>query len=239
MDGFSYNNIFETKGIEYLIIITFLLLIIPFWIIINRKAGIKGKIRNTTGVLSSDILRIPQGVFYNRFHTWAHLEISGIAKVGVDDLLQHITGQVKFCNLKSPGSFIRKGELLADIDQNGKLLQIYSPISGKVMNINQALFEAPGVLNEDPFEKGWIYRIKPTEWIAEINSCFMAEEAVSWLENELDRFRDFITTSVAKYSPETSVAILQKGGKLCDTPLSELPNEVWQDFQKSFLNQGL
>jgi glycine cleavage system H protein len=239
MDGFSYNNIFETKGIEYLIIITFLLLIIPFWLLINRKAGISGKIRNVIGVLSAGILRIPLGVFYSRFHTWAHLEISGIAKVGVDDFLQHITGEVKFCNLKTSGSFIRKGELLADIDQNGKSLQIYSPISGMIMKTNQMLFELPGILNEDPYGKGWIYCMKPTDWVAETSSYLLAEEAVTWSKKELDRFKDFLAVSDSKYSRKTSMVILQDGGVICDSPLSELPVEVWQDFQKSFLNKEL
>ncbi|MBE3093792.1 MAG: glycine cleavage system protein H, partial [Actinobacteria bacterium] len=145
MDGFSYNNIFETKGIEYLIIIAFLAMIIPFWIIINRQAVIKRQIRNAIGILSSGILRIPLGLFYSKNHTWAHLEKSGIANVGLDDFLLHLTGEVKFSNLKKPGNFINKGELLADIDQNGKLLQIYSPLSGRIMNTNTMLYESPGV----------------------------------------------------------------------------------------------
>jgi glycine cleavage system H protein len=236
MDGFSYNNIFETKGIEYLIIIAFLVMIIPFWIIINRQNGIKRQIRNAIGNLSAGILRIPLGLFYSKNHTWTHLEKSGIANVGLDDFLLHITGEVKFSNLKNPGNFINKGELLADIDQNGKLLQIYSPISGRIMNTNTMLYESPGVVNEDPYGKGWIYQIKPSEWIAETDSYYLAEEAIAWSKKELERFKDFMAVSMKKYSPETSMVILQDGGELRDQPLSELPNEVWQDFQKSFLN---
>jgi hypothetical protein len=143
---------------------------------------------------------------------------------------------VKFSNLKKPGNFINKGELLADIDQDGKLLQIYSPISGRVMNTNSILYESPGVINEDPYGKGWIYKIKPSEWIAETDSYFMAEAAVAWSRKEIERFKDFLAVSMMKYSPETSALILQDGGELCDKPLSELPDEVWKDFQKSFLN---
>ena len=109
MDGFSYNNIFETKGIEYIIIIAFLVLIIPFWIIINKQAGLKGRYKKAFGILTAGILRIPQGMFYSKNHTWAHLEKSGIAKVGLDDFLLHITGEVKFSNLKNPGDIINKG----------------------------------------------------------------------------------------------------------------------------------
>jgi glycine cleavage system H protein len=236
MDGFSYNNIFETKGIEYLIIIAFLLMIIPFWIAINRQSKISRQIKQAIGILSANILRIPMGLFYSKNHTWTHLEKSGVAKVGLDDLLLHITGEVKFSNLKKPGNFINKGELLADIDQNGKLLQIHSPISGRIMNTNSILYENPGVINEDPYDKGWIYEIKPSEWIEETDSYFLAEEAISWSKRELERFKDFMAESMKKYSPETSMIILQDGGELCDKPLSELPDEAWQDFQKSFLN---
>lgn len=236
MDGFSYNNIFETKGIEYLIIIAFLVMIIPFWIIINRQAGITRQIKKTIVVLSANILRIPLGLFYSKNHTWTYLEKSGIANVGIDDFLMHITGEVKFSNLKNPGNFINKGELLADIDQNGKLLQIYSPISGRIMNTNTMLYESPGVINEDPYGKGWIYKIKPSEWIAETDSYYLAEGAIAWSKKELERFKDFLAVSVKKYSPETSMVMLQDGGELYDQPLSELPDDVWQDFQKSFLN---
>jgi glycine cleavage system H protein len=236
MDGFSYNNIFETKGIEYLIIIAFLVMIIPFWIIINKQARVTRQIKKTLGILSGSILRIPQGLFYSNNHTWTHLEESGTAKVGLDDLLLHITGEVKFSNLKSPGNYINKGDLLADINQEGKLLQIYSPISGRITNTNTMLSETSGLINEDPYGKGWIYKIKPSEWIAETNSYYMADEAIAWSKRELERLKDFLAISIKKYSPETSMVILQDGGELCDKPLSELPDEVWQDFQKSFLN---
>lgn len=236
MDGFSYNNIFETKGIEYLIIIAFLVIIIPFWISINRQARITRQIKRAIGVLSYGILKIPQGLFYSKNHTWTHLEKSGTAKVGLDDLLLHIIGEVTFRDLKNPGDFINRGDLLTEIDQNGKLLKIYSPVSGKILDTNSILNESPGVLNDDPYGKGWIYKIKPTKWVEETNSYYLAEEAIDWSKKELERFKDFMAFSLKKYSPESLMVILQDGGELRDKPLSELPDEIWQDFQKSFLN---
>jgi glycine cleavage system H protein len=236
MDGFSYNNIFETKGIEYLIIIAFLLLIIPFWIMINREVSIKSQIKNAIGVLSDGILRIPQGLLFSKNHTWAHLKKSGIAEVGVDDFLLHVTGEVKFSNLKAPGSFIKKGELLAGIDHNGKILRVYSPISGNITATNGLLSESPSVVIEDPYERGWIYKMTPSSWVEETNSYFMANEALAWTRNELQRFKDFLAGSAYRYNPEVSMVILQDGGELIDEPLSELPDEIWHDFQKSFLD---
>lgn len=236
MEGFSYNNIFETKGIEYLIIIAFLVLIIPFWLIINRQAGVTTHIRNAFRTLTADILKVPKGLFYSSNHTWTHLEKSGIAKVGLDDFLLHVIGEVKFRDLKSPGNYINKGDLLADIDHDGKLLQIYSPLSGTIIKTNALLYESPGVVNDDPYGEGWIYSILPSEWIADTGSYYLADDAIAWSKNELDRLKDFLAMSMEKYSPQPSMVILQDGGELCDQPLSELPNEVWRDFQKSFLN---
>ena len=236
MDGFTYNNIFETKGVEYLAIIAFFLILVPFWILLNRQVKISKQIQKALGILNSNVLKVPQGLFFSRLHTWTHLEKSGVAKVGMDDLLLHITGEVSFNKIKEPGDKVGKGDLMAEINHKGKLLKIYSPISGEIIQANPMLTEHPEILNEDPYLKGWMYKVKPTSWIADTNSYFLAEEASDWSRQELERFKDFLSSSMGKYSPDNANVILQDGGEICDQPLSELPNEVWQDFQKDFLS---
>lgn len=236
MDGFSYSNIFETKGIEYLAILAFFAILIPFWIILNKQAKGKKRVQKLIGTLSPGMLRIPQGLFFSRNHTWTHLEKSGIAKVGLDDLLIRVTGEVKVINHAKPGDAISKGDLLAEIDHNGKLLRIFSPISGEIQTANSLLHEQPEILNEDPFRKGWIYQVKPSDWIRETRSYYLAGEATNWMTKELIRFKDFLVVSIGKNSMETPGIILQDGGELPDHTLAELPNELWQDFQKDFLS---
>jgi len=237
MDAFSYNNIFETKGIEYLAIITFFILLIPFWIFLNRKVNSKKQLQKSIGTLTADTLKVPQGLFFSRFHTWTHLEKSGVAKIGLDDLLVHITGEVKFDHLIGSGEKVKKGDLIAKVNQKGKVLKIYSPISGEIMEANSALANNPGVLNEAPYTKGWMYKIKPVSWIADTSSYFLAEDATLWAKQELERFKDFLSTSIGKFSPMPSNILLQDGGELIDQPLSELPDEIWQEFQQDFLSK--
>lgn len=236
MDGFSYSNIFETKGIEYLAIIAFFMILIPFWLILNKKVRARKRVQHIMGTLTTGILTIPQGLYFSRNHTWTHLERSGSAKVGLDDLLAHITGEVIVINRAKPGDMIKKGDLLAEIDHNGKHLQIISPISGQVESTNTLLAEQPEVLNEDPFRKGWIYQIKPSNWIRETKACIMAEEATGWMSREMVRFKDFVVNSSAKNSLEASGIILQDGGELRDHTLADMPAESWKDFQKDFLS---
>ncbi len=139
MEGFSYTNIFETKGIEYLVIIAFFAILIPFWIILNRRTKIVQQIRKVIGSLTVNTLKIPQGIFYSKNHTWTFLEESGAARVGMDDLLVHLTGEVKFTNLKQPGEKISKGDVLTEIEKDGKQLKILSPITGEIIKANPIL----------------------------------------------------------------------------------------------------
>lgn len=235
MDGFTYHNIFQTKGIEYIIIIAFLVLLVPFWLVINKKAVIARQLRKMMGILTVDILKIRKGVFYSNNHTWTFLEKSGEAKVGLDDLLLHMTGEVKLHYIKNADEKVQKGEFLAEIMQHDKLLKIFSPVSGKVISANELLLEEPGIMNSEPYERGWIYKIRPDNWKEDTKSYYLADDAIRWSKQELDRFKDFMAASLSKVSPEPGMVILQEGGELTDNALSGMPGEVWQDFQQEFM----
>lgn len=237
MDGFTYHNIFETKGIEYLVILAFFAILIPFWVTLNKQVKLTKQLQKSLGILTTKSLQIPQGLFFSRYHTWTHLERSGNAKVGLDDLLLHITGEVKVTMLKKPGERIWKEDLMAELDHQGKILKVYSPISGEITALNAELLKSPELLNSDPYNQGWIYKIKPTSWVADTNSYFLAEDATKWSVQELSRFKDFLSSSIGKYSPMPSNTILQDGGELRDQPLADLPDEVWQEFQQDFLSK--
>ena len=236
MEGFSLVDIYETKGAEYLFVIGYLLILIFFWRLTRNPGRILTQIRDTVSTLSVKILKIPQGIYFNKNHTWTHLGESGAAKVGLDDFLQHVIGNLKLSGLKDPGDPIRKGDLLAVIEQDGKLLKVYSPISGEILEINEKLYDDPGIINSDPYDKGWIYRIRPSGWMKETSSCLLAEKATEWSERELTRFKDFLSVgAMRKFSSEPAMVMLQDGGEIRDNVLSELPDEVWKDFQNEFL----
>lgn len=236
MEGFSYHNIFDTKGIEYLVIIGFLILLVPFIYFLNRSVNIRKQLHRIGTILTAGILKIPQGIHHSEGHTWAHLAKSGIASVGLDDLLLHITGEVKIRYHRNDGDAIRKGDLLAEIIHQDRSLKIFSPISGKIENINEALIASPQALNVDPYHSGWICRIKPSDWKTDTQSYYLAESATEWSQRELLRFKDFLASSLPKHSPEAAMVTMQDGGELRDHVLSELPEGVWKDFQDEFMD---
>ena len=237
MEEFTRVDIYDTKGIEYLFVIGYLLILIIFWNIMKNPKAVITRIQDAISTLSATILRIPQGIFFNKHHVWTHLSESGTAKVGLDDFIQHITGKVKFTNIKTPGETISKGDLLTEIYQNGKRLKVYSPISGEILDANSVLQENPEILNEDPYDKGWIYKIKPSNWVKETNSYLLADAASDWSYLEFVRFKDFLARGPMRtLSSEPSMIMLQDVGEIRENVLSDLPDQVWEDFQEEFLN---
>lgn len=239
MDGFSYTDIFDTKGIEYLVIIGFLILIVPFWRALNKPFAAQEKLSEGPGTLNAALLRMPGGLLYNNNHVWTHLEPSGKASLGLDDLLMHITGEVELRNFRNPGERIRKGDLIAEITQDDKQLKITSPISGEIRDVNIKLVSQPSILKDDPYQNGWLYKIRPARWKEETVDSVMVGEEKEWLENKLFRLKDFVAVTMSRYSPEKAEIVLQEGGELVKYPLSAMPAEAWRDFQNTFLDLRL
>ena len=235
MEGFTYTNIFETKGIEYLVILSFFAVLIPVWLIMNRKTK-QEKSGKHAEFITADSIQIPQGLFFSKYHTWAYLGSNGEAKVGLDDFLLRFTGEVTIKHFKNPGEKINKGDVLTLINKNGKNLRILSPISGEIQRENTSVFENKETLKTDPYKQGWMYSIKPSDWKAETNSYYLAEDATKWAKQEMERFKDFLSVSLTKYLPQPVSVVLQDGGEIADQALAELPEEIWNEFQEEFLN---
>lgn len=231
----TYSNIFDTKGIEYIIIIIFLALLVPFWMKLNQTKILK-TISEKLEVLTAAIINIPKGIFFCKNHTWAHLEKSGLAKIGLDDFVLKTVGKMKLKNVLKEGDKIKKGDLIGEIIQDNKKLQVFSPISGEIKHLNPVIDESSQIENENSYEQYWMYSIEPSNWQAETQSYYMANTAYDWSMKELQKLKDFIMVSVAKNSPGQAYTTLQEGGELRINPLSELQAEVWNDFQKEFLN---
>ena len=236
MDGFHYYDLFATKGIEYIITIVFFLLLIPFWKVLNGKVPAMAQAHSAIKTKLSDVLKIPQGIFYNPNHTWAFLEKSGKARVGIDELLLHIAGPLEIKHRVAPGQTIQKGDIMAELQHNGRQLKVRSPLSGEVVGNNNTVDLQPPSPNGDPYEQGWLYEIKPSSWKVEMQSSFLAEQATQWARKEMERLKDFIAMASEKYTPAPSMAVLQDGGELRSNILPELPDQAWKDFQESFLD---
>lgn len=181
-------------------------------------------------------IKLPQGLYYDKTHTWAFMEKDGNVTVGIDDFLQHVTGSITRVEMKNPGDRIKKGELLLSVIQSGKQLQVYSPLTGTIKKQNEILKSQASFLNTSPYSEGWVYQLEPSGWVNEIQRLDMAGKYRQWIENEFIRLKDFLASTLNPASIAYSHAVMQDGGLMKEGVLAEFGPEVWDDFQTNFLD---
>jgi len=97
----------------------------------------------------------PDDLKYHKEHTWARIE-DGKARVGITDYAQDSLGEVVYVELPETGAAVKAGDDLGEIESTKATSAIISPVSGRVLEVNEELNDSPEIVNEDPYGKGWI-----------------------------------------------------------------------------------
>jgi len=106
-------------------------------------------------------MNIPGNLKYTKEHEWVLIE-NGIATVGVTDYAQSQLGEIVFVDVTTEGETLEAGEIFGAIEAVKTVADAFMPLSGEVLELNPELEGAPQLVNEDPYGKGWIIRIKMT-----------------------------------------------------------------------------
>lgn len=133
-------------------------------------------------------LNVPAGVFVSPHHAWAKIELNGLVRIGIDDLLRKLFGPVEHVLLPESGKKYEKGETLFSIVFGEYTLDFPAPISGRVVANNNEHADHPEWLSIKPFELGWICALEPANLGGELPGLKIGAEAVAWYQEELDRF---------------------------------------------------
>ncbi|MEX0943013.1 MAG: glycine cleavage system protein GcvH [Pseudomonadales bacterium] len=125
----------------------------------------------------------PGDLKYAQTHEWARLETDGTVTVGISDHAQESLGDVVFVELPELGSELEgKGE--AGVVESVKAASdIYAPIAGRVIAINETLEDAPETVNESPYDDGWFFKLEPADE-TELESLLTPEQYEEFCENE-------------------------------------------------------
>lgn len=98
---------------------------------------------------------------YSKEHEWVLLETDGRAMVGVTQYAQEQLGDVVFVDLPEIGSIVSQFDKFGEIESVKAVSDVYSPIGGEVLEVNDAVIDHPELINEDPYDKGWLIRVGP------------------------------------------------------------------------------
>ncbi len=103
--------------------------------------------------------QVPSDLLYAKSHEWARVE-NGIATVGITDHAQHELTDIVFVELPAKGRQVKSGEACAVVESVKTASDIYSPVSGEVIETNPAVIQDPSLVNSDPYATGWFFKVR-------------------------------------------------------------------------------
>ena len=108
-------------------------------------------------------MNVPNDLRYSAEHEWAqHLDTSSRVRVGITDYAQDALGDVVYVDLPAIGMAVAAGESVGELESTKSVSEMYAPVTGTVVAINEALADNPQLLNEDPYGDGWLCEIEIT-----------------------------------------------------------------------------
>jgi glycine cleavage system H protein len=105
---------------------------------------------------------IPEDLRYTREHEWARMKGQRVV-VGITDFAQDQLGDVVYVELPDVGDPVKRGESFGVVESTKAVSELFAPISGKVVEVDDPLSDAPETINEDPYEEGWMIVIEPSD----------------------------------------------------------------------------
>ncbi|MBI2779030.1 MAG: glycine cleavage system protein GcvH [Gammaproteobacteria bacterium] len=117
--------------------------------------------------------KTPANLKYTKSHEWVELLADGTLRVGITDHAQDLLGDMVFVELPEPGRSVTAGQECAVVESVKAASDVYSPVSGEVVAVNEALGGSPDLVNKDAYGEGWMMRIKPSS-LAELDSLLDA-----------------------------------------------------------------
>lgn len=122
----------------------------------------------------------PDNRRYSREHEWVLIESDGRALVGITDYAQEQLGDVVFVELPEAGTQLDQSQKMGEVESVKAVSDLFTPLTGEVAEVNQALVDHPELINDDPHDKGWMVRLASVD-AAQLDSLFSASEYESFL----------------------------------------------------------
>lgn len=106
---------------------------------------------------------VPEGLRFTSSHEWVRAESDGTVTVGITDHAQELLGDLVFVELPEVGRGVGSGEECGVVESVKAASDVYSPLAGEITAVNEALTDAPELVNQSPFADGWLFRLRPAD----------------------------------------------------------------------------
>lgn len=130
------------------------------------------------------MVQIPSELKYTNDHEWV-MEEGDTLIIGISDYAQDSLGEIVYIELPSEGDEITKGDPFGAVESTKAVSDLYAPVSGDVLEVNEALLDAPETINEDPYGEGWMIKVKPYD-PGELKDLMESSSYTEHVESEME-----------------------------------------------------
>ncbi len=129
----------------------------------------------------SEGMNVPDGLYYSKDHEWAKIE-DGTVIVGITDHAQHSLHEITYVEISEVGSTVKAGEECGLVESMKASSDIMSPLSGEIIEVNTELEDAPEIVNTDPYGKGWMFKLRPSNLEEELKDLMDAKAYAEFIK---------------------------------------------------------
>jgi glycine cleavage system H protein len=126
---------------------------------------------------------LPDELYHHKEHMWLRRE-GGVAVVGLNDFAQKLAGEIQFVELPEEDDEVSAGEVVGTVETGKWVGKLYAPVTGVVVEANEAVDDDSSLINSDPYGDGWLFKIEMSD-DAELDDLMHGGAAIAWLEGEV------------------------------------------------------
>jgi glycine cleavage system H protein len=198
---------------------------VPVFLFLNGMKGVDALRRRLNGVMRIGHLFWSDNVYYAPGHTWVRTAGRQHVRVGLDDLAQRLFQAPMGLKLPAVGDIVQEGDPVGEIRTPRRRAQIVSPVAGTVTRVNQAVRDDVSLLHRDPYARGWLFAVAPSDTSYE--KLPTGARAKNWLWDEEHRLARFFEAKLG--------AAAADGGEYVTHPPELLQDEQWKELTTEFL----
>jgi glycine cleavage system H protein len=225
---------YVAKAFEYLLGIAFLVLFSGFWRYATGAANVaepaRVAVKPAARLPLLDMFRVPDGVMVHPGHSWVRpmgADAPGVVAVGMDDFAQQLLGPLAALDLPAVGSALEQGMRGWQLRADSRSVDMISPITGRVLEINEAALTNPRAILDDPYGRGWLMKVEAPRLDVNAKQLLAGRAARDLMSSSWDDLSALLSPKVG--------TVMHDGGAPVNGFARGLDEENWDAIARRFL----
>jgi glycine cleavage system H lipoate-binding protein/uncharacterized CHY-type Zn-finger protein len=171
--------------------------------------------------------KMAEGYYYHFGHTWVHIVHGECVRVGLDGFVSKVLGAPDVLEIPEPGMHLKQAQVGCVVTRDGQRAPVLSPLTGRVLAVNQKTILEPGTICEDPYQEGWLFQLEPSFLKLEAQALYANGDSFRWMERESGELMKMLGPSYER--------LAATGGEPVADLFGRFPEVGWDSLVRTFL----